>query len=178
MKSFDYFLGFGFGLLIALLVWVVFRVARGNKACRYDERQLIDQGKAAKAAFYAWLIYAALMLPVSAAVDPAVFGTGAAMFGGIILSVGVYAIVCILHNAYFNLSDSPRKTILCLAAIGALQFVGAARMLSDGGLFPDGRLNQSGFVSLATGSMILIVLATALVKLAADKRREETDEES
>ena len=174
-----YALGLGFGMLTALAVFLICWLAgRGKDRRKYDERQLAAQGRAAKAAFFTNLIYAAACIVVFGGVEPGRGVAMLAMFLGALLSVGVYAILCILHDAYFNLSDSPRKTLGVMGMITALQFVNFITNCWDAGLFPDGAPNFIACTSLSTGVMLLLVIAVSLVKLAADRRRGERDEES
>ncbi len=174
-----YMLGLGIGILAGLFVYLIFRVAgRGRCAQKYDERQLAAQGRAAKAAFYTGMAYSAVCAVLDAARQREWLTVSSAMFVGVVLTAGVYAISCILHDAYFNLSDSPRRTLILLTALAALQFFNAWTGFRDGGLLLDGKPNMRIVMSLSTGAMMMLVIVTALVRLTLDKRRGERDEES
>ncbi len=174
-----YMLGLGVGILTALFVLLILRLAgRGRCAQKYDERQRAAQGRAATTAFYTGMAYSAVCIALDGMFRAEWLTVSSAMFAGLILTVGVYAISCILHDAYFNLSDSPRKTLILLAVLAALQFFNAWRALTDDGLLLDGKLNMQVVMSLPTGVMMALVIITAAVRLALDKRRGERDEES
>jgi len=170
-----YAMGLGIGIMAGLAVYAIFSLAfRKKNGCarEYDERQIAAQGKAAKAAMFTHMAFAAACIAFYAGWEPAWLDVPVAMFFGLTLSIGVYAVRCILHDAYFSISRSPRFTLLALAAVAALQFLNVRRHVAEEGLLPNGRMDMVVGMSLACGALMLVVLATALIKLAADKRGE------
>lgn len=178
----DYAMGLGLGMIVALGVYGIFALAARRKkdgcAQQYDERQLAAQGKAAKAAMYTHMVYAGVCIAFSAGWSPAWLDVPTAIFFGVALSVGVYAVICVLRDAYFNISRSPRATLILLGSMAAAEFLVAGRRIEEEGLLPDGKLRMTVGMSLACGAVLAVVLVTALIKLAADKRQEARDEES
>lgn len=178
----DYAMGLGFGMIVALGAYGIFALAARRKkdgcAQQYDERQLAAQGKAAKAAMLTHLAYAAVCIVYFAGWEPKWLDVPTAMFFGIALAAGVYAVYCILHDAYFSISRSPRITLVGLAAVAAVQFLNAGRHIAAEGMLPGGKPDMMVSMSLACGALMAVVLVTALIKLAADKRQEARDEES
>ncbi len=174
-----YAIGLGIGVLAGLAGYLIWWLACGRKCGRkYDERQIAAQGRAAKAAFFTNLIYTAACIAVFTAMEAPSAVVQTALFLGLLLSVGVYAVVCILRDAYFNLSDSPRKTLILLGVLAAIQFLNVWRNFPERGLFSNGEPVVMVWMPLMTGAVIVIVIATSLIKLAADKGRGSRDEES
>ncbi len=172
VDRFAYVLGAALlGAMAAVLACALSRGKRGWK--KFDERQIAARGKAAELAFYTDLVYAALCIILCAENDR--IGVPTAMFGGVILSAGVYAVACILGDAYFNLSEKPERTIFSLALLTALEFLNAGLAIAKSGLIVNGTLNFKAAVLLSVGVMLAIVLLTAAVKLFFDRRREKRE---
>ena len=176
-----YALGLGIGILAGLLIFAVYRLAnKGGRGRRdYDERQIAAQGRAARAAMYAHLIYAAAAIIGYAAFGLRFIDLPGAMMLGVCLSVGVFAVSCIWNDAYFTAANSPRSSIAALAAFALLQILSVWRHVRDAGWFPNGGMMDSIVViALGCAGLMLLVIVTALVKFAAERRQEAHDEES
>ncbi len=178
MNTNPYMIGVCVGILAGLLAVLICRLAgRGRCAKTYDERQIAAQGKAAKAAYYTGMAYAAVCALADALLRPTWLTVAPVMFVGVILTTGVYAVFCVLHDAYFNLSDSPRRTMILWLMLTAVQFLNTWSAFSDGGLIEDGALNMRIVMSLSTGLLLLLVAVIAFVRLTLEKRSAR-DEES
>ena len=181
MMNAPYALGLGVGILVGLLVYAIYRLA--NKGCgsrrEYDERQLAAQGKAARAAMFAHLIYAAVAILCHSAAGLHFVDLSGAMMLGICISVGVFAVSCIWNDAYFSASKSPRASLFAFGAIALIQITNAWRHVADEGWFPnDGAMDSIVVMAIGCAGLMLLVIVTALVKFAAEKREEARDEES
>ena len=176
-----YALGLGAGILVGLLVLAITRLAnRRRGGCReYDERQIAAQGKAARAAMFAHLIYAAVAIICFSAAGLRFIDLPGTMMVGICVSVGVFAISCIWNDAYFSASKSPRASLGAFALVALLQIANAWRHVADEGWFPNGGAMDSIVVmALCCAGLMLAVIVTALVRFAAERRQEARDEES
>jgi len=177
----DYFaLGLGVGVLAGLLVYGARLLALRRRAaacCRYDERQQAARGRAFRAAFLTHLIYAALVTVLTAG-GASWLDVPEALFLGVVIAVGVFAQVCIWNDAYFELSEKPRATILPLVLLGVLQLLNVWRHVAEDGWLPGGRIDFITLMGLSVGALMLLTVVTALIKLSADRRREARDEES
>ncbi len=177
----SYYMGLGAGIGAGLFLYaiiVLIKRKRGGCAKEYDERQRAAQGKAAKAAMFSHMGFAALGIIFCADGGPAWLSIPAALFFGIVVSVCVYAIYCILHDAYFEFSKSPRSTLVMLAVITVVEFLLVGRKAARGEVLVDGVLDLATVMSASCGVVMLAVLATALIKLGLDKKQEARDEES
>ena len=117
--SFSYIAGIIVGIVFVLALVVVFKVVlKKNGLIRkgiYDERQQIEKGKGFRLGFIVGLVYFILLTIVQLAdieIDNA-FWT----FVGICLSVGSFAIYCIIKNAYFGYNQTPKGVTILLFVI-------------------------------------------------------------
>ena len=117
--SFSYIAGIIVGIVFVLALVVVFKVVlKKNGLIRkgiYDERQQIEKGKGFRLGFIVGLVYFMILMVVQLAeikIDNA-FWT----FVGICLSVGSFAIYCIIKNAYFGYNQPPKGINVLLFVI-------------------------------------------------------------
>lgn len=176
-----YLLGLGVGILTGLLVFVIYRLAnkKGKGRREYDERQIAAQGRAARAAMFAHLIYAAVCIVLYAAAEKSVLDLPGAMMLGICVSVGVFAVSSIWNDAYFSASKSPHSTLFLFGVIVLVQGLNAWRHVQDEGWFPNGgQMDSIVVMALGCVGLMLAVIAAALLRFAVEKRQEAQDEES
>ena len=76
----------------------------------------------------------------------------------ICIGLGVFAVSCILNDAYLSLKEKPGKVMVTLAVIAALNLSIGAVHLTDGGLVEDGLLTIRA-VNPICGVMVLVILA-------------------
>lgn len=137
----------------------------------YDERQLLARGSAYKAGFFSLLGYI-LCLTICNEInqDKSLLTTNALLLG-IILSVGIFAIVCIMKDAYMSLYENSKIVLILFFIIGLINVVGIGipTLLADAN--PQEKSN--GFINLASGTMILIVAIVFIIKSIHDKKDDE-----
>ena len=139
----------------------------GGARCRYDERQLLCQGRAYKIAFYTLIGYlcAAAIFDLATGIKWCDQYTG--MLIGIFLSVGVFAVVCIFTDAYVPLNNRPVRTLWILAVLGVMNI--GIGLTSSGPIIENGILTHN-CTNLFAGVLLLILTALQGVKLLLDKR--------
>lgn len=177
--SIYFYIGMLVGIAVAALLVIKFRKKMlGNEKAQYDERQLAEQGKAAKLAYYVLMIYifvyAALQnLEIVTFVDPMI---GA--FAGIAISILIYACICIKNEAYFPINQSAKKWLHFLDAIGILNLViFVLNVYGNGGMLEeDGSLTTS-FINLLCAVLLLVLSIICRISMKKDNEVEE-DEES
>ncbi|MBQ0005216.1 MAG: hypothetical protein KBS68_05070 [Clostridiales bacterium] len=170
--SLAYALGFVFGVAVAAgIIWLVKKfIWKGQKA-KYDERQLVEQGKAGKIGMYALMIY-----NVCYGLIDMVFGienvsTFTAMVGGCIFAVLVYACVCIWNEAYFPINQSSKKWIILVAGLGILNIVIAVMNRSHLESILDGYA-----INFFAGIMCIVVDIVAIAKFQLVKKAAVEDD--
>ncbi|MCD8052048.1 MAG: hypothetical protein LUE89_10280 [Clostridiales bacterium] len=118
-------LGFAAGVGVTLLVFLLIRRIWQGKwrvGSDYDERQKAAQGVAYRNAFWTMVVYLLLgwvlnLFDVELSTSPLF------LFVGVLLGVLVYAVSCILLDAYMGLNDNPRRWMVVTAVIAAVNLV-------------------------------------------------------
>ena len=159
-----------FAIGVAVLIWVVYRKRRGK--AEYDERQKLAQGKAYKASFYTLVIYCTVygLFELLTGIRWCELYTG--LFIGILLSVLVFAIICIREDAYISFRRKPAGVYGMMLALAAMNLVIGALHLNDPGYFiNDGQLTAQ-VVNPLVGVMLIVVVAAMAIR---DARRSRND---
>lgn len=117
--SISYIAGVLVGIVIVLFAFcftMIFLKKKGliKKEC-YDERQEREKGKGYKLGFFVALIYYLLLMVVQ--LSGLEIDNGFFTFLGICLSVGAFAIYCIIKNAYFGYNQPPKGINVLLFVI-------------------------------------------------------------
>ena len=127
MPSLEYVMGFMVGVLVVLIVVLLLkRVFTKNglyDKCEPDERQILARGTAYKVAFYTMLTWNALCYVLYSMNVLKGKWMGDVCFLGLLVGVMVYAIVCIIKDAYLGTAKKPGKVLLGLVIIGVINFV-------------------------------------------------------
>lgn len=141
--------------------------------CKYDERQIAAQGRAYKCAYFTLLIYL-LVYGIICAMDIIWCETMVGVFTGIVISIAVFAVICIFEDAYFKTFESPRAYILMFTFIGLANVLLGVLHMVDGDFIENGimGINSMNFIA---GLLLLVVDATVLIKRMRDRRAEETE---
>lgn len=165
-----FFVGFGAVILLALLVILAKRKLRGPSSKQYDERQRAAQGKAYQWAYYTLLSYtlAAGLFDLSTGIVWA--DRYMEMMLGVFLSVGVFAAICIRHDAYVGFRDQPKKYILLFVVLGLINIIPSVLTITQGiGFVENGILTHRAANPIA--GLLLISLALILAVQAGRAKR-------
>ncbi|MDO5154557.1 MAG: hypothetical protein Q4D51_01195 [Eubacteriales bacterium] len=200
-KSIYYILGMIAGLLVAVLLIALItfltnkvggRVSTFKKSKdSYDERQLLVRGQAFKTGFFVLCVYvmvAAIMDSMSG--NRLLLSTGG-IWVGVCSSIFVFAVICIVKDAYIAIQDNAKGMIILFVAIAVINFMcklgdvltGRLHFLEKNVSLVDGKMIESMSISMDGINIItgLLLLLTALVligKVIYDKKHViEEDEE-
>lgn len=179
MHSSAYIWGFVFGIvsagLLIALIAIVVRKLTGGKKCRYDERQKLAQGRAYKAAYMVLLVY--LMGAGIFSMATGIRWCDEFTFGmiGVLLSISVYACLCIWNDAYVNVNQSPKGMILMLGGIGVMNLGISIMNLSHGSWIEDGILTFRCVNPLCAAVLLLIALVFGIKCLIDRKKRQDEE---
>ncbi len=175
--SIYYFIGFVVGVAVAvLLITIVRKKIFGSEKAQYDERQLAEQGKAAKYAYYTLMIYIFLYAALESCEIPHFVSPMTGCFVGIVISILIYACICIRNEAYFPINQSAKKWLHFLDAIGILNLViFVLNVWGNGGMLEeDGSLTTS-FINLLCAILMLVI--SIICRITMKKNSEVEDEE-
>ena len=163
-------LGFLAGAAIAIVAALIIR-AKYPKG-EYDERQELLRGRAYRHAFLTVLILAAIHAMFVSLTERPIMEDGVSAMLLVLVGVAVFAIDCILHDAFFTVKTQP-VPYLCLCALCVLaNAVGGITNLLEGECFRDGLLTTSCF-SLAVGVVFLAVFVTIILKVYVLREAED-----
>lgn len=183
--SLEYGMGFVIGIaagfaLIALLVWLIKKF--GGKTdifCKkdsFDERQLLARGKAYKAAFFTQMIYMTAIALLNDIANVKVFMSFGGMWIGVCISITVFAIVCIIKDAYMSLYENAKGVILMFGIVGMLNLsIGFCKIKDDDFFIEKGVISVNS-VNLIVGIVFVIILLVFCAKLIYDKKNNVEEE--
>ena len=170
--------------MICGIVLVALAAYLGNKLMKrsqkkgpkeYDERQVLARGKACQAAYCTLMVYLAAYGFFDAMTGIVWCDRFTGVFIGIALSVAVYAMICIFKDAYFRTIDRQRSYIILFAIVGLCNLAFGVVHMVEGTFLEEGILTISSSANFIVGVMLLVVLGVLGVKMAIDRRAEETE---
>ena len=174
MINTPYVSGLAFGILTAVIILVIFRKFNKNKLKgSFDERQELVKGRGYKYSTFTFMIMLTLCLLMESfgAFEILPVTREVALFFIIIVGVLVFAVYCIMNDAYLGVGPNMRSYKALMWIIIVLNGVSAIMGFKEGGLV-DGKLSFGPFASL------LCCLAFAIIGLAFYiKNRSEKAEE-
>ena len=165
----EYAMGLVFGLAVGLGV-VALLFKKKVLDMTFDERQELARGKAYKYGFQAMgvsvILYGILDVTVGEWCDT--------LTGNLIcfcIGLTVFAVTCILNDAYLSLKEQPRK-VMTLCFLVALLNLAIGWANAAHGTVVDGKLS-TGAVNLIVGGMSLLLLAVYIINYALRERETE-----
>lgn len=171
----EYRLGVALGLAAGIAVGILVIVLLFRKKildCTFDERQERARGVAFKYGFFtlmfAIILYGVLDMALGRWCD-AMAGASLCLCAGIL----VFAVTCIVKDAYLSLKEKPRHIMTLFAIISIVNIVLGAVHLCDGDLVVNGILTFR-CTNLVVGVMTTVVLVVYIVN-ALLRRQEEAE---
>jgi len=171
----DYKSGAAVGIALGLLVGLGFVAYLFHKKIldmQFDERQERARGKAYQYGFFTLLaclfVYGASDLALKRWCDTLTGVTICAAAG-----LGVFAVTCILKDAYLSLREKPRQVMVLFALIAAVNLGFGLMYYISGELVEDGVLTFRA-VNPILGFEVLVILIVYIVNHLL-RNREETE---
>jgi len=163
-------LGIMVGAMIA--AWLLSRKAV-KKNAEYDEMQLKIRARGYQIGFYTALILMMVVvllceMDLLTAVTP-----GFAVYAALIVSVTVFAVYCILHDAFISVRGDGKSQIGIFGLVVLIEGFVAVRYLSEGKMLESGKLDFSHGASALMFVCFLAVLITLIVKLIRNRKEAE-----
>jgi len=174
-----YTLGFVAGIasvaVIIAIISFLYKKKYGRKRKEYDERQEALRGKAYKYAYFTLIAYLLADGVITKGFEIRWAETITESYLGIMISVLVFAIICIKNDAYFSLTEKPGTYLVLFLVLGFVNIgVCVMRYIMHGSLITDGMLNQYA-MNLFSGIMFLILAAAMAVKMFNERQLEKRD---
>ena len=171
-----YHAGVFFGLMVGLLVGIAFIMFLFKKKVldmHFDERQERARGKAFQYGFFTLLIAA-----YAYGVYDVLLGRWCDVLTGVTLCIAlalcVFAVTCILKDAYLSLREKPRTVMTMFALISAMNLGFGVMYALSGGLVEDGVLTFRA-VNPVIGFVTLVILIVYIVNHLLRSREEEAE---
>ena len=135
-------LGFLAGLLLVAAVMFIRNLKNGKADPQFDERQMAARNQAYKHAFFSLLLYCAVCAVLDA-LEIKWATLTAILFIGIFGSVLLFAVICIIKDAYEGLNQRRSSSLLIFSVVGAVNLAVFIVNVADGeSLLTDGLLNE------------------------------------
>lgn len=163
------------------IVFVVIMKLRSNKSRAkdvYDERQIAEQGRAAKWGFYSLMVLNCLYGCFGWMLDW--LNTFEGVFFCMMVSIGVYVGVCIYKEAYFPVNKNSYKLMLFVFAMGLINLViGIMTFVRNGSLLDEDGILLMQSINIIVGvlCMLIPVIGYAKVKSGSGSGDDSYSEE-
>ncbi len=161
------------GTMVALvIVMIIVRYLIMNKemTSRYDEMQKQIRGDAYRYAFYAMVIFEALMVILTLGMEiPA--EPYVVHFLAMVVGITVQASYSIWKGAYVGLNMNLKRYIIFMVVISLFNLFTAFKAWREGNLIVDGKF-QASAINLLCGLMFAVIGAVGLVKKLTDREEE------
>lgn len=159
--------------IVAGLIFVAFLFRKKVLDCHFDERQELARGKAFQYGFFTLLI------------STYVYGTSDVVFGHwcdalagvticLAVSLCVFAVTCILKDAYLSLREKPRVVMTMFALLTLINLGFGVMYGVSGDLVEDGVLTFRA-VNPIIGTATLVILIVYIINHLLRSREEEAE---
>ena len=171
-----YHMGILLGISVGILAGIFFVALLFKKKvldCHFDERQELARGKAFQYGFFTLLISS-----YAYAVSDMALGRWCDVLTGVTLclavSLCVFAVTCILKDAYLSLREKPR-VVMTLFALMSLVNLGFGAMYAVSGDLVEGGVLTFRAVNPIIGAATLVILIVYIVNHLLRPRGEEAE---
>lgn len=141
----------------------------------YDERQLLARGKAYKAAYFTLIFYMLIIAALKETGIP-IFMSFCGLWLGVCLSVAVFAVICILKDAYMSLYENVKGVILMFSAVALLNLIIGIESISEQRPLLEKGVLSTDWLNLIVGILFMVIVIVFCGKVLYNKKQE--DEES
>lgn len=164
--------GVAVGLLVVALCFKYVKIRKKGSNFEYDERQQLARGNGFKYAYVTSIVYNGVLCLLTITGIPLPVEQSVLILIGILLSVLVYVIYCIQHDAYVSLNENANRLMIVFTVIGVMNtFIGVMHLI-HGTMFADGVLTFHG-INLLCGIFMLVVTVVLFAHTKLQSREEE-----
>lgn len=161
----------GLMLIIMIAAWVITR--KSCSAKQYDEMQLKIRAKGYQIGFFTALFLMMVLLLLLESTLLTLVTPGFVAFAALIASLTVFAVYCILNNAFLSLRGNAKSYIVLYTIIVILDGFNTIRSIINGELLENGKLTFCSSTSAVVFVAFLVILITLLVKTARNRKEAE-----
>lgn len=168
---------YGYIVLAVIASFILLIIFQKREKFNFDERQMLARNKAYKYTFTFLLFYNTVCcifdsLKIKWATP------GVLLFIGILLSVTIFNVICILENAYekYNKKINSKSNLIIFLSLGFVDIINFFSNLTSGMPFiTDGLLNEN-ILPLFVSIFFLSVPVAQFVKKQMDKKKADDEE--
>ncbi len=162
------------GIMVGVMIaaWFLSRKSL-KKECEYDEMQLKIRAKGYQIGFYTALFLMLVLILLSELNLLTLATPGFAVFTALLISVTVFAVYCILHDAFLAVRGNANRYFGLFGIITLLEGVSAVRYLMKGEMLEGGKLAFGGGAPAVMFICFLAILITLIVKTARNRKEAE-----
>ena len=163
------------GIMVGVMIGALFlsRMAQ-KKECEYDEMQLKIRAKGYQIGFYTALFLMIVLILLCELNCLTVVTPGFAVYTALIICVTVFAIYCILNDAFLAIRGKANRYFMMFGMVVALEGFVFVRSVMDGKVLEDGKLTFGSGAPAVMAVCFLAILITLAVKTV--RNRKEADE--
>ena len=162
------------GIMAGIIIAAVILVLRNrNKKCEYDEMQLKIRAKGYQIGFFTALILMLCLILLWETGLLTVVTPGFAIYAALLISVTVFAIYCILHDAFLAVRGKPNSYIGIFSAVVLMEGAATIRFLMEGEILEDGKLTFGSGAPAVMFVCFLAILITLIVKTVRNRKEAE-----
>lgn len=162
-------------LEVLLLAGLVALAIRKKKNCtqQYDEMQLRVRGTGYKIGFLTALVMMGLVALLAECGLLGVVTPGLAAMAALMISVTVFAVYCILHDAFVAFRGNPKNHFLIFGMVILVETVNIIRTAIRGEFLVNGVIDFSAGAAVLTGAAFLAIFITLVVKTLRERKEAE-----
>ena len=167
------FLAIGIMVGVMIAAWLLSRKS-WKKECEYDEMQLKIRARGYQIGFYTALFLMLVLILLWELNWLTVATPGFAIYTALIISVTVFAIYCILNDAFLAIRGNANRYFWLFGLIIAIEGIVTVRNISNGEMLENGKLTFGSGAPAVMAVCFLAILITLFVKTV--RNRKEADE--
>jgi hypothetical protein len=162
------------GIMVGVMIAAFYLTRKGRKKeSEYDEMQLKIRAKGYQIGFYTAL-FLIMLLVFAFEMNLITFVTpGFAVFAILIISVTVFVIYCILHNAFLSISGNAKSYLGIISMVVLIEGIVTVRYAINGELLENGQLGFGGGAPALMFVCFLAILITLIVKTIRNGKEAE-----
>ena len=163
--------GVAVGLILVALCFKYVRIRKGSNF-EYDERQQLTRGTGFKYAYVTSIVYNGVLCLLTVTGIPLPVAQSVLIMVGILLTVLVYVVYCIHHDAYVSLNENANRLMIVFVILGGFNTLIGVMHLIHGTMFKDGVFTFHG-INLLCGIFLLLVAVVLFAHTKLQTREEE-----
>lgn len=179
MANKEYAAGLAFGILAALIIFIIFwKFKKKTMKGTFDERQELVKGKGYKYAFFTVLILMTfdLLAESYGVIDDLPLPRSLILFIMVLAGVMVYALYCIRNDSYFGVGNDTRTYRAMMWVILALNAFSGITGLREG-VMVDGKIVFGPFLSLIFAASFAVLLIALYVRKRGSVSEESAEDD-